>query len=138
MCGTCLPKCLVLHDPPAAPHQGHPDNADGCCAAAAFAAEVAPARTFTTQEQIEPMREAGLIQGGSLDNALVCDRVRWLNGPLRFDNEPARHKLLDLLGDLALLGALPKAHVVAFRASHRLHVRLAQAIERQQALTEAS
>lgn len=60
----------------------------------------------------------------------MCDASRWLNGPLRFANEPARHKLLDLLGDLALLGGgLPRAHVVAFRASHRLHVRLAQAIE---------
>ena len=46
----------------------------------------------------------------------MCDRQRWLNGPLRFENEPARHKLLDLLGDLALLGALPCAHVVAWKA----------------------
>lgn len=98
--------------------------------AASFVSEVAPARTFALHEQIPALREAGLIRGGSLDNALVCDTVRWLNGPLRFANEPARHKLLDLLGDLALLGGrLPQAHIVAFRASHKLHVRLAAAIE---------
>jgi UDP-3-O-acyl-N-acetylglucosamine deacetylase len=104
---------------------------DHCDTANDFAVQVAPARTFTTHDQIEGLRAAGLIKGGSLDNALVCNAVHWLNGPLRFTNEPARHKLLDLLGDLALLGKLPHAHVVAFRASHRLHVRLAQAIERQ-------
>jgi UDP-3-O-[3-hydroxymyristoyl] N-acetylglucosamine deacetylase len=48
--------------------------------------------------------------------------------PLRFENEPVRHKLLDLVGDLSLLGALPQAHVVAYKASHRLHVDLAKAI----------
>ena len=58
----------------------------------------------------------------------MCDRARWLTGPLRFANEPARHKLLDLVGDLALLGALPRAHVVAWKASHKLHVRLARLI----------
>eukprot|EP00966_Prymnesium_polylepis_P215608 4993064-Prymnesium_polylepis.1 len=93
-----------------------------------FADEVAPARTFALREQIDGLRAAGLIKGGTLDNALVCERTRWLNGPLRFANEPARHKLLDLMGDLALLGGLPPAHVVAFRASHRLHVRLALAL----------
>ena len=63
----------------------------------------------------------------------MCDRARWLNGPLRFENEPARHKLLDLLGDLALLGALPCAHVVAWKASHALHVRMARLIAAAQA-----
>lgn len=95
-----------------------------------FAAAIAPARTFALAEQVEALREAGLIRGGTLENALVCDTARWLNGPLRFSNEPARHKLLDLLGDLALLGGgPPAAHVVAWRASHELHVRLARAIE---------
>ena len=104
------------------------DAADAC--GSSFATEVAPARTFGLHDQLAALREAGLIRGGSLDNALVCDATRWLNGPLRFPNEPARHKLLDLLGDLALLpGGLPRAHVVAFRASHRLHVALAKAVE---------
>lgn len=101
----------------------------GSSGVGSFAEEVAPARTFALHEQIAALREAGLIRGGTLENALVCDGSRWLNGPLRFANEPARHKLLDLMGDLALLGGgLPATHVVAFRASHRLHVRLAQAI----------
>ena len=94
-----------------------------------FEVEVAPARTFALQEQLSALHAAGLIKGGSLENALVCDAERWLNGPLRFVNEPARHKLLDLIGDLALLGScLPRAHIVAYRPSHRLNIRLAQAI----------
>jgi UDP-3-O-[3-hydroxymyristoyl] N-acetylglucosamine deacetylase len=91
-----------------------------------FATEIAPARTFGLAHQIDRLREAGLIKGGSLDNALVCDDRKWLNPPLRFANEPARHKLLDLIGDLSLLGKFPQAHFVAYKASHQLHVRLAQ------------
>ena len=89
-----------------------------------FAEEVAIARTFTTANQIEQLRQAGLIKGGSLDNALVCDDSGWLNPPLRFANEPVRHKLLDLVGDLSLLGTIPQAHFLAYKASHRLHVQL--------------
>lgn len=87
---------------------------------------IAPARTFGLAEQIEALRQAGLIQGGSLDNALVCSREGWLNPPLRFENEPVRHKLLDLVGDLSLLGAIPQAHYLAYKASHRLHGQLVQ------------
>jgi UDP-3-O-[3-hydroxymyristoyl] N-acetylglucosamine deacetylase len=94
---------------------------------AAFVAEIAPARTFGFREQVEQLRAAGLIQGGGLDNALVCDGDHWLNPPLRFADEPVRHKLLDLLGDLALLG-LPRAQVFAYRGSHGLHTELAAAI----------
>jgi hypothetical protein len=68
-----------------------------------FVAEIAPARTFGFREQVEQLRSAGLIRGGALENALVCDGDRWLNPPLRFADEPVRHKLLDLLGDLALV-----------------------------------
>lgn len=95
---------------------------------ASFADTVAPARTFGLAHQVDYLREQGLIKGGSLDNALVCDHTGWVNPPLRFENEPARHKLLDLVGDLSLLGALPLAHVVAYKASHGLHVKLAQAL----------
>lgn len=91
-----------------------------------FARAIAPARTFTLAEQVEHLRQRGLIKGGSLDNALVCDETGWLNPPLRFSNEPVRHKLLDLIGDLSLLGAFPCVHVLAYKASHRLHTRLAQ------------
>ncbi|MEE3716156.1 UDP-3-O-acyl-N-acetylglucosamine deacetylase [Tumidithrix elongata RA019] len=95
---------------------------------AEFAREIAPARTFTLAQYIEPMRAAGLIKGGNLENAIVCDRDRWLNPPLRFQDEPCRHKLLDLIGDLSLLGFLPQAHILAFKASHTLHTQFAQAI----------
>jgi UDP-3-O-[3-hydroxymyristoyl] N-acetylglucosamine deacetylase len=91
-----------------------------------FQGAIAPARTFGLAHQIEHLRNSGLIQGGSLDNALVCDGDRWLNPPLRFANEPVRHKILDLVGDLSLLGAIPTAHYLAYRASHRLHGQLAQ------------
>ncbi|MFM9111402.1 MAG: UDP-3-O-acyl-N-acetylglucosamine deacetylase, partial [Prochlorococcaceae cyanobacterium] len=94
-----------------------------------FVAEIAPARTFGFREQVEQLRAAGLIQGGGLDNALVCDGDRWLNPPLRYSDEPVRHKLLDLLGDLALVG-LPKAQVFAYRGSHGLHTALAAALAR--------
>lgn len=93
-----------------------------------FATVVAPARTFGLAHQVDQLRASGLIQGGSLDNALVCDQQGWLNPPLRFDNEPVRHKMLDLIGDLSLLGHLPLAHIVAYKASHRLHGELAAAL----------
>ena len=95
---------------------------------AEFTQAIAPARTFALANQIESLRQAGLIKGGSLENALVCDENDWLNPPLRFANEPARHKLLDLVGDLSLLGVLPQVRVLAYKASHRLHVRLARAL----------
>ena len=90
-----------------------------------FATEIAPARTFGFAEQIEQLQQAGLIKGGNLENALVCSHQGWVNPPLRFTNEPARHKLLDLVGDLSLLGQLPQAHIIAYKASHRLHTQLA-------------
>jgi UDP-3-O-[3-hydroxymyristoyl] N-acetylglucosamine deacetylase len=93
-----------------------------------FAQAIAPARTFGFADQIERLRQGGLIKGGSLDNALVCDTEKWLNPPLRFANEPVRHKLLDLVGDLSLLGKWPRGHFLAYKASHHLHVRLARAI----------
>jgi UDP-3-O-[3-hydroxymyristoyl] N-acetylglucosamine deacetylase len=93
----------------------------------AFVREIAPARTFGFRDQVEALRAAGLIRGGDLDNALVCDGDHWLNPPLRFSDEPVRHKLLDLLGDLALAG-LPQAQVFAYRGSHGLHTALAAAL----------
>lgn len=93
-----------------------------------FAAAIAPARTFGLAHQIEALRDRGLIKGGSLDNALVCGSEGWLNPPLRFLNEPVRHKLLDLIGDLSLLGNFPTAHFLAYKASHHLHTQLARSI----------
>ena len=92
-----------------------------------FVEEIAPARTFGFREQVEQLRAAGLIQGGALDNALVCDGDHWVNPPLRFPDEPVRHKLLDLIGDLSLVG-FPKAQVLVYRGSHGLHTDLAAAL----------
>ena len=89
-----------------------------------YTSAIAPARTFVLAEQVEALRQAGLIKGGSLENALVCDETGWLNPPLRFANEPVRHKLLDLVGDFSLFGTLPQGHLFAYKASHRLHIRL--------------
>ena len=91
-----------------------------------FSTAIAPARTFGLAHQIEQLQAAGLIKGGSLDNALVCGPDGWINPPLRFANEPVRHKLLDLIGDLSLVADLPIAHYLAYKASHRLHTQLAQ------------
>jgi UDP-3-O-[3-hydroxymyristoyl] N-acetylglucosamine deacetylase len=91
-----------------------------------FATEIAPARTFGFAEEVEKLRASGLIKGGSLENALVCGTQGWLNPPLRYPNEPVRHKLLDLVGDLSLLGVFPKAHILAYKASHALHTQLVQ------------
>jgi UDP-3-O-[3-hydroxymyristoyl] N-acetylglucosamine deacetylase len=102
-------------------HSWHPQSES-------FIDHIAPARTFGFAHQIEQLRQAGLIKGGSLDNALVCDHEKWINPPLRFTNEPARHKLLDLIGDLSLLGKIPQGHYIAYKASHNLHVELAKKI----------
>lgn len=100
-----------------------------------FATTIAPARTFGLAHQIEHLQQQGLIKGGSLENALVCDRQGWLNPPLRFLDEPVRHKLLDLLGDLSLLGVLPCMHVLAYKASHHLHTQLALRLAQALSLT---
>lgn len=98
-------------------------------AAASFLAEIAPARTFGFFDQIEYLQKSGLIKGGSLENALVCSPEGWVNPPLRYANEPVRHKILDLVGDLSLLGnLLPSTHFLAYKASHNLHIQLAQKI----------
>lgn len=98
----------------------------------AFLSDIAPARTFGRAKDVESLQAKGFIKGGSLDNALVCRQDEWLNPPLRFANEPVRHKLLDLIGDLSLLGYFPPAHYVAYKASHSLHIRFAKRL--QQAL----
>lgn len=95
-----------------------------------FAEAVAPARTFGLAHQVEQLRESGLIKGGSLENALVCSESGWVNPPLRFSNEPVRHKLLDLVGDISLLGGFPRAHILAYKASHQLHTQLAHQLMR--------
>lgn len=93
-----------------------------------FAEKLAPARTFTFEHEVEALRRRGLALGGSLDNAVVVGAAGILNPPLRFADEFVRHKMLDLTGDLSLLGHPLLGHVVAYRAGHDLHARLARAI----------
>lgn len=102
-----------------------------------FARELAPARTFTLESWLEPLRSQGLIRGGSLDNAVVLSESG-PSSPFRFDDELARHKALDVLGDLALLfaadGGLLQAHIIAQRAGHGPHRAWMEAALRQGAL----
>jgi UDP-3-O-[3-hydroxymyristoyl] N-acetylglucosamine deacetylase len=89
-----------------------------------FSDDIASARTFGFLKEVEWMRQQGLALGGSLDNAIVIGDTGPLN-PLRFDDECVRHKILDAVGDLALLGGPVLGHVVAHRAGHALHTNLA-------------
>jgi UDP-3-O-[3-hydroxymyristoyl] N-acetylglucosamine deacetylase len=94
-----------------------------------FRHELARARTFALAEDIARLREAGMAQGGSLDNAVVVDAARVLNpGGLRMSDEFVRHKLLDAVGDLALAGAPLSANFVAHRSGHGLNNRLLRAL----------
>ena len=94
-----------------------------------FVKEIAPARTFGFLDQLEELKKAGLIKGGGLDNALVCNGDSWVNPPLRFANEPVRHKLLDLIGDLAFVG-LPRAQIFVYKGSHSLHTEFAASLQK--------
>ena len=95
----------------------------------AFATEVAPARTFGFVDEVETLRARGLALGGSPENAVVLTEAGLVeNTELRFADEFVRHKILDVVGDLALLGARVQAHVVATRPSHRGNVALAREI----------
>ncbi len=91
--------------------------------------EIAPARTFTIYEDIEELISRGKIRGGSLDSAIVIKGDKILSKePLRFKDEFVRHKILDIIGDLCLLGQPLKAHIVAVRPGHALNSKLASAI----------
>jgi UDP-3-O-[3-hydroxymyristoyl] N-acetylglucosamine deacetylase len=94
----------------------------------AFVEKLAPARTFTFEHEVESLRRAGLARGGSLENAVVISKDGILNPGLRFPDEFVRHKMLDLTGDLSLIGYPLRGHVVAYRAGHDLHSRLARRI----------
>jgi UDP-3-O-[3-hydroxymyristoyl] N-acetylglucosamine deacetylase len=94
---------------------------------AAFAEEIAPCRTWAPIEQIQPLLDRNLIRGGSLDNALVVYPDRY-SSPLRRECEPARHKLLDLIGDLALTGRPVHARIAAAGGGHALNCRFARAL----------
>jgi UDP-3-O-[3-hydroxymyristoyl] N-acetylglucosamine deacetylase len=94
-----------------------------------FAAQLAPARTFTLAAEIEALREAGLAKGGSLANAIVVDGAKILNPDgLRFPDEFVRHKMLDVIGDLALAGAAINGRFIGNRTGHALNNQLLRAV----------
>jgi UDP-3-O-[3-hydroxymyristoyl] N-acetylglucosamine deacetylase len=94
------------------------------CTEDGYAASIAPARTFGFYNEVEALQNNGLIQGGSLENAIVLTETGMLNEePLRFKDEFVRHKILDLLGDFALIRRPVLGRLVAHRAGHALHTR---------------
>ncbi|XP_077230866.1 putative UDP-3-O-acyl-N-acetylglucosamine deacetylase 1, mitochondrial [Tasmannia lanceolata] len=98
--------------------------------ASVYVKEIASSRTFCIYEEADKLLKAGLIQGGSMENAIVCSAsTGWLNPPLRYDDEACRHKVLDLIGDLSLFArsgnqGLPVAHIIAYKGGHSLHTEL--------------
>ena len=102
-----------------------------------YASDIAPARTFGFAYELDQMRNMGLIRGGSLENAVCFDRTGVMNpGGLRFSDECCRHKALDLIGDLALVGRPLLGHVIAERAGHAMHVALVSKIMSDPSLYE--
>ncbi len=94
--------------------------------------EIAPARTFVYYEDVKPLLDKGLIKGGSLENAVVVKGDSILSRePVRFAEEFARHKVLDIIGDLALFGRPVKGHIVAVKPGHGPNAELTRAIAKQ-------
>lgn len=96
-----------------------------------FKREIAPARTFCFLHDVEQLKAQGLIKGGSLENAIVIGDQEILNDGLRFDDEFVRHKVLDLLGDLVLLGTPLVGHIIALKAGHASHVEFVKQLRQE-------
>jgi UDP-3-O-[3-hydroxymyristoyl] N-acetylglucosamine deacetylase len=103
-----------------------------------FLRKIAPARTFGFLREVEKLRAVGLARGGSVENAVVLDDTHVINGPLRFRDEFVRHKILDLIGDLALIGRPIVGEITANRGGHALHSRFVAEILRRVAEGEAA
>ncbi len=101
-----------------------------------FLRKIAPARTFGFMRDVEKLRAAGLARGGSVENAIVLDDRGVINGPLRFRDEFVRHKILDLAGDLALVGRPIVGEITAHRAGHAMHSRFVEKLLRVAARQE--
>jgi UDP-3-O-[3-hydroxymyristoyl] N-acetylglucosamine deacetylase len=114
----------VSYDHPLLRHQSR----TLCITEESFIEEIAPARTFTFLKDVEMLRQNGLALGGSLENAVVLGETGVLNNALRFEDEFVRHKILDAVGDLALVGYPVIGHLVAHRAGHALHTEFAAKI----------
>jgi UDP-3-O-[3-hydroxymyristoyl] N-acetylglucosamine deacetylase/3-hydroxyacyl-[acyl-carrier-protein] dehydratase len=93
-----------------------------------FIKGIAPARTFCFRHEIAALKAQDLGKGGSSDNVIVIDEEGQPDHKLRFEDEMARHKILDLIGDLYLLGGVPKGHLIGIRSGHELNAKLIQKI----------
>lgn len=93
-----------------------------------FSSELAAARTFCLEEEVKALRDKGLGKGANYDNALVVGKDGVINNVLRFDDEFVRHKMLDLLGDIYILGLPLKAHIIAVKSGHSLNTQLVKKI----------
>jgi UDP-3-O-[3-hydroxymyristoyl] N-acetylglucosamine deacetylase len=114
-------------------------KANGQADGKSYAAAIAPARTFGFVEELEALRKNGLCLGGSLENAVALSRDGMLNTePLRFADEFVRHKMLDIVGDLALAGMPILGHVRAVRSGHGLHTMLLSTLLRDRAAWEVT
>ena len=91
-----------------------------------YAEEIAPARTFAMKREVEYLRSHGMALGGTLRNAILIGEVIEADGGLRWPDEFVRHKVLDIIGDVYSVGYPVKAHVIAMRAGHEIHLRLAE------------
>jgi UDP-3-O-acyl N-acetylglucosamine deacetylase len=111
--------CIIVYDHPMVKTQLF----EMTVTAGRFVSECAPARTYGFWEEVEGLYSRNLALGGSLDNAVVIKQDCFMT-PLRFDNEMVRHKCLDLLGDLALLGRDLKGHFISLRAGHALNIEI--------------
>ena len=96
-----------------------------------FMEEIAPARTFCFERDVELMLNQGLLRGATEDSALVFSSSGLLKGCLQFPEEPVRHKIMDLIGDLYLLGAPLHAHITAVKSGHGSHARFVQKIREE-------
>lgn len=95
-----------------------------------FEKEIAPARTFGYIEELDELQKRGLAHGATLEYALGISQKGYINKP-RFKDEPVRHKILDLIGDLALLGRPLKGHFIARKSGHRLNIMLARLLAKE-------
>jgi UDP-3-O-[3-hydroxymyristoyl] N-acetylglucosamine deacetylase len=127
-----LLTCDVFYDHPLIGHQ----SLDMEVTPERYAQEIAPARTFGFAHELDQMRDMGLIRGASLENAVCFDRDRAESRRLRFPDECCRHKALDLIGDLALIGKPLLGHVIAERAGHAMHTALVARIMSDPSLYE--
>lgn len=93
-----------------------------------YAQDIAPARSFCFEDEIEALQALGIGKGATYENVLVVKPAGETSAPLRFDDEFARHKILDLIGDLYVAGHLPKAHVLAMRTGHTFHAEFVRAL----------